>query len=125
MSALKTVDAETLIAQPLKPIPFIVDKLIPPGLYILAGSSKIGKLADALAQPECRSGQAGMGTRHDAMRCIVSVSRRYIQPDTKSVVRARILRRTIYISPSWRSRSVQDCSSRSKRLSKRSRIAGW
>lgn len=43
MSALKTVDAETLIAQPLKPIPFIVDKLIPPGLHILAGSPKIGK----------------------------------------------------------------------------------
>jgi RecA-family ATPase len=43
MSALKTIDAETLIAQPLKPIPFIVDGLIPPGLHILAGSPKIGK----------------------------------------------------------------------------------
>jgi len=36
-------DAETLLATPLKPVPFIVDGLIPCGLHILAGSPKIGK----------------------------------------------------------------------------------
>lgn len=40
---LKTVDAETLLATPLKPIRFVVDQLIPQGLHILAGSPKIGK----------------------------------------------------------------------------------
>ena len=40
---LRTVDAETLLATPLKPVPFIVDGLIPRGLHILAGSPKIGK----------------------------------------------------------------------------------
>ena len=44
MSAkLRTVDAETLLATPLKPVPFIVDGFIPRGLHILAGSPKIGK----------------------------------------------------------------------------------
>jgi hypothetical protein len=44
MSAkLQTIDAETLLATPLKPVPFIVDGLIPRGLHILAGSPKIGK----------------------------------------------------------------------------------
>ena len=40
---LRTVDAETLLATPLKPVPFIVEGLIPRGLHILAGSPKIGK----------------------------------------------------------------------------------
>ena len=40
---LQTIDAETLLATPLKPVPFIVDRLIPCGLHILAGSPKIGK----------------------------------------------------------------------------------
>lgn len=40
---LQTIDAETLLATPLRPVPFIVDTLIPPGLHILAGSPKIGK----------------------------------------------------------------------------------
>ena len=44
MSAkLQTIDAETLLATPLKPTPLIVDGLIPCGLHILAGSPKIGK----------------------------------------------------------------------------------
>jgi hypothetical protein len=44
MSArLRTIDAETLLATPLKPVPFIVDGLVPRGLHILAGSPKIGK----------------------------------------------------------------------------------
>jgi hypothetical protein len=46
MSAkLQTVDAETLLAMPLQPAPFIVDGLIPRGLHILAGSPKIGNYA--------------------------------------------------------------------------------
>jgi len=40
---LQTIDAETLLATPLKPVPFIVGGLIPRGLHILAGSPKIGK----------------------------------------------------------------------------------
>ncbi|MEM5769269.1 MAG: AAA family ATPase, partial [Bacillota bacterium] len=44
MSArLQTIDAETLLATPLKPVPFIVNGLVPRGLHILAGSPKIGK----------------------------------------------------------------------------------
>jgi RecA-family ATPase len=44
MSAkLQTIDAETLLATPLQPVPIIVDRLIPRGLHILAGSPKIGK----------------------------------------------------------------------------------
>lgn len=44
MSArLQTIDAETLLATPLQPVPFIVDGLVPRGLHILAGSPKIGK----------------------------------------------------------------------------------
>ena len=44
MSArLQTIDAETLLATPLKPVPFVVDGLVPCGLHILAGSPKIGK----------------------------------------------------------------------------------
>ncbi len=43
MSKLRTVDAETLLATPLKSVSFIVDGLIPRGLHILAGSPKIGK----------------------------------------------------------------------------------
>ena len=42
-SKLQTIDAETLLATPLKPAQFIVDELIPRGLHILAGSPKIGK----------------------------------------------------------------------------------
>ena len=40
---LRTIDAETLLATPLRPVPFIVDGLIPRGLHLLAGSPKIGK----------------------------------------------------------------------------------
>ena len=43
MEPLKTIDAETLISTPLRPVHFIVDRLIPPGLHLLGGSPKIGK----------------------------------------------------------------------------------
>ena len=40
---LETMDAETLMSTPMKPLKFIVSRLIPQGLHILAGSPKIGK----------------------------------------------------------------------------------
>ncbi|HMN14514.1 MAG TPA: AAA family ATPase, partial [Bellilinea sp.] len=40
---LETMDAETLMTTPMDPLKFIVSKLIPQGLHILAGSPKIGK----------------------------------------------------------------------------------
>lgn len=43
LEKLKTVDAETLLSTPLKKTMFIVDGLIPQGVSILCGSSKIGK----------------------------------------------------------------------------------
>ena len=40
---LKTVDADTLLSTPLRKTLFVVDGLIPQGLSVLSGSSKIGK----------------------------------------------------------------------------------
>lgn len=34
---------QTLYQQPLLPIPYVVDGLLAPGLYILGGSPKVGK----------------------------------------------------------------------------------
>ena len=39
----ETMDAETLMSTPMKPLRFVVQGLIPQGLHILAGSPKIGK----------------------------------------------------------------------------------
>ena len=39
----ETIDGETLMSQPLKPVEFVVFSLLPKGLHILAGSPKIGK----------------------------------------------------------------------------------
>lgn len=41
---LITVDAETLLSTPMKKTMFIVDKLIPQGVNVLSGASKIGKI---------------------------------------------------------------------------------
>ena len=38
-----TIDGETLMTMPLKPINFIIDNLLSEGLHILAGSPKVGK----------------------------------------------------------------------------------
>ena len=38
-----TIDAHTLLQQEFDPLQFAVDKILPHGLFILAGSSKIGK----------------------------------------------------------------------------------
>ena len=40
---LKTIDADTLLSTPMKKTLFVVDGLIPQGLSVLSGSSKIGK----------------------------------------------------------------------------------
>lgn len=40
---LKTMDAETLLSTPMKKTMFIVDELIPQGVSVLSGASKIGK----------------------------------------------------------------------------------
>ena len=40
---LETMDAETLMTTPMEPLRFIVSRLIPQGLHVLAGSPKIGK----------------------------------------------------------------------------------
>lgn len=40
---LKTIDAETLFATPMSKTMFIVDKLIPQGVSVVSGASKIGK----------------------------------------------------------------------------------
>ncbi len=39
----KTVDADTLLSTPMKKTMFIVDTLIPQGVNVLSGASKIGK----------------------------------------------------------------------------------
>lgn len=43
MQKLKTVDADTLLCQPLDKPCFVVDGLIPAGLSLFCGSQKIGK----------------------------------------------------------------------------------
>ena len=43
MTNLKTIDAETLLGQPMRQVPFLVNDLLAPGLYILAGAPKVGK----------------------------------------------------------------------------------
>ena len=39
----KTVDAETLLSTPMSKTMFIIDGLIPQGVNVLSGASKIGK----------------------------------------------------------------------------------
>ena len=41
--SLKTIDGQSLLSANLPPIQFIVDDLLPQGLFILAGSPKVGK----------------------------------------------------------------------------------
>ena len=43
MKKLETMTAEQLQSAPYSPVPFLVDKLLPEGLHILAGAPKIGK----------------------------------------------------------------------------------
>ncbi len=43
MQKLQTVNADTLLYEPLEKPPFVVDGLIPTGLTLFCGSQKIGK----------------------------------------------------------------------------------
>lgn len=43
MKTLFTIDAEALMSTPLPSLRFVMDKLLPQGLHILAGAPKIGK----------------------------------------------------------------------------------
>ena len=43
MKELETIDAETLLYNPLKETEFIVDEIIPIGFHLFCGASKIGK----------------------------------------------------------------------------------
>ncbi|MDL2215792.1 helicase RepA family protein [Ruminococcaceae bacterium OttesenSCG-928-N02] len=43
IKALDTIDGNTLMAQEFEPLRFAVDKILPYGLFILAGSPKVGK----------------------------------------------------------------------------------
>jgi RecA-family ATPase len=43
ITALNTIDGNTLMAQEFEPLGFAVDKILPHGLFILAGSPKVGK----------------------------------------------------------------------------------
>ena len=40
---LNTIDADTLLSTSLPPTRFIIDRLLPQGLHILAGAPKVGK----------------------------------------------------------------------------------
>ena len=40
---LYTIDADTLMSTSLPPLQFVIDRLLPQGVNVLAGSSKIGK----------------------------------------------------------------------------------
>ena len=66
MQKLKTVDADTLLSTPLPANQPVVERLLPQGLHILAGASKVGeKLAGPLALPvRCGERGAGLGFDH-------------------------------------------------------------
>ncbi|MGN0454575.1 MAG: hypothetical protein ACI4G1_05305 [Ruminococcus sp.] len=94
---LKTVDAETLLSTPMSKTMFIVDNLIPQGVNVISGASKIGKswlmlwlghagerrskeaseLFVFTRKRETRNlrrrgaGNARLGTDDTAMRCVV------------------------------------------------------
>ena len=50
---LETVSAKDLLTQPIEPLGFTIDAILPYGLFILAGSSKIGKSWLALDMSNC------------------------------------------------------------------------
>ena len=53
---LETISATDLLAQPVEPLGFTIDEILPHGLFILAGSSKIGKSWLALDMSNCVAG---------------------------------------------------------------------
>ena len=82
---LVTVDAETLLSTPMSKTMFIVDGLIPQGVNVLSGAAKIGKkLADAVAWLAGITGTSRLGNPDHALRCAVSLFRRYAQDESKT-----------------------------------------
>ena len=43
ITQLETISAKDLLTQPIAPLEFTIDTILPHGLFILSGSSKIGK----------------------------------------------------------------------------------
>ena len=50
-----TIDGNTLMAQEYEPLQFAVEKILPHGLFILAGSGKIGKAETMYLIRSCRN----------------------------------------------------------------------
>ena len=53
---LETVSAKDLLTRPIEPLRFTIDDILPCGLFILAGSAKIGKSWLALDMSNCVAG---------------------------------------------------------------------
>ena len=43
MQELETIDAETLLENPLAQVEYIIEDILPIGLHLFCGASKIGK----------------------------------------------------------------------------------
>ena len=56
ISQLKIVTAKELLAKPQEPISFTIDSILPHGLFILSGRSKVGKSCLALDMSLCVAG---------------------------------------------------------------------
>ena len=83
---LVTVDAETLLSTPMSKTMFIVDGLIPQGVNVLSGAAKIGKSWLMLWLAGI-TGAARLGNPDYALRCAVSLFRRYAQTNQRPTVR--------------------------------------
>lgn len=70
--ALKTVDADTLLSTSLQKTFFVVDELIPQGVTMLCGDSKIGKswMMLWLGLQVSQGFPYGICRRHNATCCI-------------------------------------------------------
>ena len=66
MQKLQTVNADTLLYEPLEKPSFVVDGLIPTGLTLFCGSQKIGKSWLMLKLCLCVSQGIPLGTFSDA-----------------------------------------------------------
>lgn len=69
MQKLQTVNAETLLYEPLEKPSFVVDSLIPTGLSLFCGSQKIGKSWLMLKLCLCVSQGFLMGHDDNGGRC--------------------------------------------------------
>ena len=76
MNQLHTINAEDLQNRTYEPTHFLIDKLIPEGLHILAGAPKLGKSWLALLM-RC-AGAAALEFRNNTGRGSVSRPRRFV-----------------------------------------------